>query len=126
VIGARGIQPQIRPAAVQVRLNPVTTGGRSAGNGVADDETSEGFERFSVSLGGGRSVDVAASGPATGLPLVFHAGTPAGLASYEPLLSAAAAAGLRTTIQSRTRGVESPMPPPMSPESSTTWVRTSS
>ena len=63
--------------------------------------TSEGFERFSVSLGGGRSVDVATSGPATGLPLVFHAGTPAGLAPYEPLFSAAADAGLRTVQYSR-------------------------
>jgi pimeloyl-ACP methyl ester carboxylesterase len=63
--------------------------------------TSEGFERFSVSLGGGRSVDVATSGPATGLPLVFHAGTPAGLAPYEPLSSAAADAGLRTVQYSR-------------------------
>jgi pimeloyl-ACP methyl ester carboxylesterase len=63
--------------------------------------TSEDFERFSVSLGDGRSVEVATSGPATGLPLVFHGGTPAGLASYEPLSSAAAGAGLRTVQYSR-------------------------
>ncbi|HEY3903545.1 MAG TPA: alpha/beta fold hydrolase [Streptosporangiaceae bacterium] len=63
--------------------------------------TSEGLETFSVSLGDGRSVEVATSGQATGLPLVFHAGTPAGLASFEPLLSAAADAGLRTVQYSR-------------------------
>jgi pimeloyl-ACP methyl ester carboxylesterase len=63
--------------------------------------TSEGLEPFSVSLGDGRSVEVATSGQATGLPLVFHAGTPAGLASFEPLLSAAADAGLRTVQYSR-------------------------
>jgi pimeloyl-ACP methyl ester carboxylesterase len=63
--------------------------------------TSEGFEQFSVSLGSGRSADVATSGPATGLPLVFHAGTPAGIAPYEPLSSAAAEVGLRTVQYSR-------------------------
>jgi pimeloyl-ACP methyl ester carboxylesterase len=63
--------------------------------------TSEGFETFSVRLGDGRSVDVATSGSASGLPLVFHAGTPAGLALYEPLLGAAADAGLRMVQYSR-------------------------
>jgi pimeloyl-ACP methyl ester carboxylesterase len=63
--------------------------------------TSEGFARFSVRVGNGRSVEVASSGPATGVPLVFHAGTPAGLVFYEPLSSAAADAGLRTVQYAR-------------------------
>jgi pimeloyl-ACP methyl ester carboxylesterase len=63
--------------------------------------TSEGFARFSVRLGNGRSVEVASSGPATGRPLVFHSGTPAGLAFYEPLARAATEAGLRTVQYSR-------------------------
>ena len=61
----------------------------------------EGFERFFVKLGDGRSVEVGTAGPTTGLPLVFHTGTPAGLAGYEPLFSAAAELGLRTVQYSR-------------------------
>jgi pimeloyl-ACP methyl ester carboxylesterase len=63
--------------------------------------TTEGFERFTVGLRDGRSIDVGTVGPPDGLPLVFHCGTPAGLAPYEPLLRAAAGAGLRTVQYSR-------------------------
>lgn len=62
---------------------------------------SESFERFRVRIGDGRSVEVGTAGPVTGLPLVFQAGTPAGLVPYEPLFSAAAEAGLRTVQYSR-------------------------
>ncbi|HET7019062.1 MAG TPA: alpha/beta hydrolase [Streptosporangiaceae bacterium] len=62
---------------------------------------SGGFERFLVELGDGRSLDVGTAGPVTGLPLVFHTGTPAGLTPNEPLFSAAAEFGLRTVQYSR-------------------------
>jgi len=62
---------------------------------------SEGFERFFVELGDGRSVEVGTAGPATGLPLVFHTGTPAGLTPNELVFSAAAELGLRTVQYSR-------------------------
>jgi pimeloyl-ACP methyl ester carboxylesterase len=61
----------------------------------------EGFERFIVKVADGRSVEVGTAGPATGRPLVFHSGTPAGLAPYEPLVRAAADAGLRTVQYAR-------------------------
>jgi len=44
---------------------------------------------------------VLACGPAGGLPLVFHSGTPAGLVTYDPMTDAAAALGLRTIAYSR-------------------------
>jgi pimeloyl-ACP methyl ester carboxylesterase len=62
---------------------------------------SEGFERFFVKASDGRSIEVGTAGPATGRPLVFHTGTPAGLAPYEPLFSLAADLGLRTVQYSR-------------------------
>jgi pimeloyl-ACP methyl ester carboxylesterase len=62
---------------------------------------SEGFERFFVKANDGRSVEVGTAGPVTGRPLVFHTGTPAGLAPYEPLFSLAADLGLRTVQYSR-------------------------
>jgi pimeloyl-ACP methyl ester carboxylesterase len=62
---------------------------------------SEGFERFLVEVSDGRSIEVGTAGPTTGLPLVFHTGTPAGLAASEPLFRAAAEAGLRTVQYSR-------------------------
>ncbi len=61
----------------------------------------EGFERFVVKVGDGRSLEVGTAGPADGLTLVFHSGTPAGLAPYDPLFSAGAHAGLRTVQYSR-------------------------
>lgn len=57
--------------------------------------------RFDVKLAGGRIVQVLAAGPADGLPLVFHTGTPAGLVHYQPIIDAAARAGLRCVMYSR-------------------------
>jgi pimeloyl-ACP methyl ester carboxylesterase len=72
---------------------------------------SDGFERFFVQLGDGRSAEVGTAGPADGLPLVFHSGTPAGLAAFEPLLRAAADAGLRTVQYCRPGyGTSDPQP----------------
>jgi pimeloyl-ACP methyl ester carboxylesterase len=58
-------------------------------------------QRFDVKLAGGRIVQVLAAGPADGLPLVFHTGTPAGLVHYQPIVDAAARAGLRCVMYSR-------------------------
>lgn len=67
--------------------------------------------RFGVKVADGRSVQVLAAGPADGLPLVFHTGTPAGLVHYQPVIDAAAAAGLRCVLYSRPGyGVSDPQP----------------
>ena len=58
-------------------------------------------DRFIVHVAGGRTLDVLTSGPADGLPLVFHSGTPSGLVTYDPMTEAAAALGLRTVAYSR-------------------------
>jgi pimeloyl-ACP methyl ester carboxylesterase len=49
----------------------------------------------------GRSLDVLVTGSADGLPLVFHHGTPGGVAVYEPMAEAAAARGLRLVLYGR-------------------------
>lgn len=51
--------------------------------------------RFLCQTRPGRSVEVLTAGPADGLPLVFHAGTPSGLVPYQPMVDVAAARGLR-------------------------------
>jgi len=48
-----------------------------------------------------RVLEVLAIGPADGLPLVFHHGTPGGLAVYGPMVDAAAERGLRTVLYGR-------------------------
>jgi pimeloyl-ACP methyl ester carboxylesterase len=63
--------------------------------------TDRATERFMVEVGQGRSVEVLVAGPAEGLPLVFHTGTPSGLVPYQPLLDAAAVRGLRCVLYSR-------------------------
>lgn len=57
--------------------------------------------RFDIKLATGRTVQVLAAGPADGLPFVFHTGTPAGLVHYQPIIDAAAQAGLRCVRYSR-------------------------
>jgi pimeloyl-ACP methyl ester carboxylesterase len=57
--------------------------------------------RFDVRLADGRTVRALAAGPADGLPFVFHTGTPAGLVPYQPVIDAAASAGLRCVMYSR-------------------------
>ncbi len=49
----------------------------------------------------GRHLEVLTVGPADGLVLVFHNGTPAGLATYPPMSAAAAVRGLRTVMYAR-------------------------
>ena len=58
-------------------------------------------DRFSVPAPGGRTLDVLVSGPADGLALVFHSGTPSGLVALRPMTDAAAARGLRTVQYAR-------------------------
>ncbi|HUJ06883.1 MAG TPA: alpha/beta hydrolase [Streptosporangiaceae bacterium] len=53
------------------------------------------METFSIAVDGGRSVDVTVAGPPDGLPFVFHTGTPSGLATFRPMIDAAAGRGLR-------------------------------
>ena len=54
-----------------------------------------------VQTGDGRRLEVLDSGAASGLPLLFHTGTPGGLAEFAPMMAAAAARGLRTVMYTR-------------------------
>ncbi len=68
-------------------------------------------DRFLVGVADGRSVEVLTAGPADGLPLVFHTGTPGGLVSYAPLIEAASALELRTVCYARPGyGTSDPQP----------------
>ncbi len=58
-------------------------------------------DRLSVPVSAGRTLDALVSGPADGLVLVFHSGTPAGLAAFAPMTQAAAARGLRMVQYAR-------------------------
>jgi pimeloyl-ACP methyl ester carboxylesterase/SAM-dependent methyltransferase len=58
-------------------------------------------DHFSVPSSGGRTLDVLVSGPADGLALVFHSGTPSGLTALRPMTGAASARGLRTVQYAR-------------------------
>ena len=58
-------------------------------------------ETFTVYLADGRRLEVLATGPADGLPLVMHGGTPAGPVAYTPMADAAAERGLRLVICAR-------------------------
>jgi len=54
-----------------------------------------------VTLPGGRVLEVAVAGPADGVPLVVHHGTPGAAELYPPMVDAAARHGLRTVTCSR-------------------------
>ena len=54
-----------------------------------------------LNLPDGRQLEVLADGPADGLPLLFHYGTPCGAVRYRPLVEAAARRELRTIVYSR-------------------------
>ena len=58
-------------------------------------------ETFTVYLADGRRLEVLAAGPAGGLPLVLHNGTPVGPVAYTPMADAAAERGLRLVICAR-------------------------
>ena len=59
----------------------------------------------------GRTLEIRIAGPAGGLPLVFHHGTPGGAALYPPMLAAAVRHGLRLVLYARPGyGGSSPAP----------------
>ncbi len=58
-------------------------------------------ERRSVTRPGGRVIEFLMAGPADGLPLVLHEGTPCGLVLYPPTVRAAALRGLRVILAAR-------------------------
>jgi pimeloyl-ACP methyl ester carboxylesterase len=72
---------------------------------------SAGPQPLTVRAPGGRDLEVLVTGPADGLPLIFHHGTPGGVAVYEPMASAAAARGLRLVLYGRPGyGASTPVP----------------
>jgi pimeloyl-ACP methyl ester carboxylesterase len=68
-------------------------------------------ERRIVTVPDGRKIDVLMAGPADGLPLVLHEGTPVGLVLYPPTVRAAQARGLRVILAARP-GYEGSTPRP--------------
>jgi pimeloyl-ACP methyl ester carboxylesterase len=72
---------------------------------------SAGTERRTVTRPDGRVVEFLVAGPADGLPLVLHEGTPCGLVLYPPTVRAAAARGLRVILAARP-GYEGSTPRP--------------
>jgi pimeloyl-ACP methyl ester carboxylesterase len=59
----------------------------------------------------GRVIEILTDGPADGLPLVLHEGTPIGLALFPPTVQAAAVRGLRVVLPARP-GYEGSTPRP--------------
>jgi pimeloyl-ACP methyl ester carboxylesterase len=68
-------------------------------------------ERRIVTVPDGRKIDVPIAGPADGLPLVLHEGTPVGLVLYPPTVRAAQVRGLRVILAARP-GYEGSTPRP--------------
>jgi pimeloyl-ACP methyl ester carboxylesterase len=67
--------------------------------------------KTTVAAPGDRRLEVLAAGPADGLPLVFHNGTPGGLVAFGPMVAAAAERGLRTVMYARPGyGASTPQP----------------
>jgi len=58
-------------------------------------------QRLTVRAGDGRSLDVLVTGQPDGLPVVYHHGTPGGVAVYQPMIAAAADRGLRVVLYGR-------------------------
>jgi pimeloyl-ACP methyl ester carboxylesterase len=54
-----------------------------------------------LELPDGRTLEYVVDGPADGLPLVLHHGTPSAAVLFAPLVSTAARHGLRTVLHSR-------------------------
>ena len=68
-------------------------------------------ERRRVTRPDGRYIDFLVVGPADGLPLVLHEGTPVGLVLYPPTVQAARIRGLRVILAARP-GYEGSTPRP--------------
>jgi pimeloyl-ACP methyl ester carboxylesterase len=58
-------------------------------------------ERRLIAVPDGRNIDVLVAGPADGLPLVLHEGTPIGLVLFSPTVQAAEQRNLRTILVAR-------------------------
>jgi pimeloyl-ACP methyl ester carboxylesterase len=54
-----------------------------------------------LELPDGRTLEYVVDGPAEGLPMILHHGTPSAAVLFEPMVSAAARHGLRTVLHSR-------------------------
>ena len=72
---------------------------------------STGTERRTVTRPDGRVIEFLVAGPADGLPLVLHEGTPCGLVLYPPTVRAAVRRGLRVILAARP-GYEGSTPRP--------------
>jgi len=68
-------------------------------------------ERRRLTRPGGRVIEFLVAGPADGLPLVLHEGTPVGLVLYPPTVQAARIRGLRVVLAARP-GYEGSTPRP--------------
>ncbi|MBV9451866.1 MAG: alpha/beta fold hydrolase [Streptosporangiaceae bacterium] len=68
-------------------------------------------ERRSIGMPDGRVIEILTAGPADGLPLVLHEGTPVGLHLYPPTVASAAVRGLRVVLPARP-GYEGSTPRP--------------
>jgi pimeloyl-ACP methyl ester carboxylesterase len=69
------------------------------------------MDRQSLGMADGRVIEILTDGPADGLPLVLHEGTPVGLSLYPPTVEAAAVRGLRAVLIARP-GYEGSTPRP--------------
>ena len=69
--------------------------------------TPDGVRKLRVGVTG-RDLEVLATGPDAGRPLVFHSGTPSAALLFRPLVAAAAARGLRVVTYSRPGYGDSP------------------
>jgi len=58
-------------------------------------------DQLTVRTHDGRQLEVLVTGPPDGLPLVFHHGTPGGVAVYQPMAKAAGARALRLVLYAR-------------------------
>jgi pimeloyl-ACP methyl ester carboxylesterase len=68
-------------------------------------------ERRRIAMPDGRAIEMLIAGPADGLPLVLHEGTPSGLVLYPPTVQAASVRGLRVVMAARP-GYEASTPRP--------------
>lgn len=67
----------------------------------SDGASERDMARFRVTVRPGRSVEVLVTGAAGGLPLVFHTGTPSGLAVFAPMARTCAERGLALVLYAR-------------------------
>src|SRR5215472_12846186 len=61
----------------------------------------DGPRQLQLKLRDGRSLEVLMEGPAKGLPLIFHLGTPSAAVLFRPLVAEARRHRLRTVVYSR-------------------------